>query len=75
MRWSGWPLTVIVIVAALAISFILFQLGIFFFFLPIIFIPFLGFFKRDEEKVRSCPKCGLKSYGNFCPNCGKKLKK
>jgi len=43
MRWPSWSLTVIPIIASLAVSAILFQLGIFFFFLPIIFIPFLDF--------------------------------
>lgn len=75
MKWLGWPLTIIVIVAALAMSFALFQLGIYFFFLPIIFIPFLGFWKFKQEKIPQCKKCGLKFYGNYCPNCGTKLKK
>jgi predicted membrane metal-binding protein len=76
MRWAGWPLTITIIAVSLAISYILFQFGIFFFFLPIIFLPFLRFIKRKSPtpyKVLSCPNCGLQSYGNFCPQCGTKM--
>ncbi|MGI0083017.1 MAG: hypothetical protein ACREAG_06940 [Nitrosopumilaceae archaeon] len=73
MRWSGWPLTVIIVTASLAISALLFQLGIFFFFLPIIFIPFFRFFKLSSFSIPSCPVCGLRSNGNYCSRCGTKL--
>jgi hypothetical protein len=46
MQWSGWPLAAIIALISIAISYILFQLGIYFFFLPIIFfIPFAAFFR------------------------------
>ncbi|MGI0040777.1 MAG: hypothetical protein ACRD94_02300 [Nitrosopumilaceae archaeon] len=75
MRWSGWPLTVSIIAVSLVISYILFEFGIFFFFLPIIFLPFLKFIKTKSStyKVHSCHTCGLQSYGNYCPKCGTKL--
>jgi len=75
MRWYGWPLTVTIIAVSLAISYILFQLGIFFFFLPIIFLPFLKFIRTKPAtyKNTSCPNCGMRSYGNFCPQCGTKM--
>jgi len=73
MRWSGWPLTVITAAVSVAISVVLFQLGIFFFFLPIVFLPFLRFFKFADWKVPRCPVCGLSSTGNYCPRCGTKL--
>ncbi|MFY9299645.1 MAG: hypothetical protein WAO91_00445 [Candidatus Nitrosotenuis sp.] len=70
MRWSGWPLTVIVALASIAVSAVLFQFGIFFFFLPLIFVPFLQFFRIRKKQ---CPSCGMHSEGNFCPRCGSKL--
>ncbi|HXV38024.1 MAG TPA: hypothetical protein VD699_00410 [Nitrosopumilaceae archaeon] len=75
MRWSGWPLTVTIIAVSLAVSYILFQLGIFFFFLPIIFLPFLKFIKTKpgRYKITSCPNCGMQSLGNYCPQCGAKM--
>lgn len=75
MKWLGWPLTIFIIAMALIVSFILFQLGVYFFFLPIIFIPFLGFWKFKREKIPRCKKCGTKSHGKYCPNCGARLKK
>ncbi len=72
MKWSGWPLTVIIIAISLGISFILYQFGIHFFFLPIIFIPFLRFVKT-KKKIQTCPVCGLESSGNYCSRCGTRL--
>jgi hypothetical protein len=50
MKWSGWPLTAIIVAVSLAISYVLFQLGVYFFFLPIIFfIPFTRFSEIDNN--------------------------
>ncbi len=72
---TGWPLTIIIIVAALTISFFLWSIGIYFFFLPIIFLPFLRFvkFKPRGLKTKICPACELPSDGNYCSRCGTKL--
>jgi hypothetical protein len=76
MKWSGWPLTAITALISIAISYVLFQLGIFLFFLPIIFfIPFAGFFTffRNRQHSFICPTCGFGSSGNYCPRCGARL--
>lgn len=77
MKWSGWPLTIIIAAISLAISYVLFQLGIYLFFLPIIFfVPFARFFKYFENRQQQsyiCPTCGLASSGNYCPQCGSRL--
>ena len=75
MKWSGWPLTVIIAAISLAISYVLFQLGIYFFFLPIIFfIPLARFlFKTRQHPYAICPTCRLASTGNYCPRCGTRL--
>jgi phosphoglycerol transferase MdoB-like AlkP superfamily enzyme len=76
MKWSGWPLTAIIAAISLAISYVLFQFGIYLFFLPIIFfIPFAGFFRffRNMQHSHICPTCGLASSGNYCPQCGSRL--
>ncbi|MDH3834357.1 MAG: hypothetical protein OES34_09400, partial [Nitrosopumilus sp.] len=67
--------TIIIIVAALAISFFLWSIGIYFFFLPIIFLPFLKFvkFKSRGHKTKICSVCELPSDGNYCSRCGTKL--
>lgn len=73
MKWSGWPLTAIIAAISLVISYTLFQLGIYFFFLPLIFfIPFVGFF-INRKRSYTCPTCGLSSSGNYCPRCGARL--
>lgn len=74
MGLRGWPLTVIVVAAALATSLVLWQLGVFFFFLPIVFVPFLRL-KFKPEKIPVCRNCGTKSKTKYCPNCGKRLQK
>jgi len=75
MTLRGWPLTILIVVAAVGISAFLWNIGIYFFFLPIIFLPFLKFlkFKPQETKIRVCSTCGLSSDGNFCPRCGTSL--
>jgi hypothetical protein len=76
MKWSGWPLTATIAVISLVISYVLFQLGFYLFFLPIIFfIPFAGFFRFLRSRYHSyiCPTCGLASSGNYCPQCGSRL--
>ena len=72
---SGWPLTVVIIVIAVSISVFLWSIGIYFFFLPIIFLPFLKFIKFQSRKsqAKTCLVCGFESDGNYCPRCGKKL--
>jgi len=77
MKWSGWPLTIIIAAISVAISYFLFQLGIYFFFLPIIFfIPLARFFFRTRQNSHViCPTCGLASTGNYCPRCGTRLYK
>jgi hypothetical protein len=51
------------------------SIGIFFFFLPIIFLPFLRYVKLmpHKNKIRICSMCQLVSKGDFCPRCGTKL--
>jgi hypothetical protein len=75
MKWSGWPLTVIIAAISLEISYVLFQLGIYFFFLPIIFLfPLARVFRtRQQHPNAICPTCGLASTGNYCPRCGTRL--
>jgi len=72
---AGWLLTITITVAALAISFFLWSIGIYFFFLPIIFLPFLRFvkFKPRGLKTKICLVCELPSDGNYCSRCGAKL--
>jgi rRNA maturation endonuclease Nob1 len=72
MRLSGWPLTVIAAGVSIIISLVLLQFGIFFFFLPIVFVPFVQLLKSNKK---TCHSCGLRSNGNFCPRCGSKLYK
>jgi hypothetical protein len=71
MRLAGRTLTILLIAVSVAVSIILFQLGIFFFFLPLIFIPFVGLLGRD--RTPQCSRCGLRVDANYCPNCGKKM--
>ncbi|KRT61085.1 MAG: hypothetical protein XU09_C0006G0006 [Thaumarchaeota archaeon CSP1-1] len=75
MDKQGWPLTIIIIVAAVGISIFLWSIGIYFFFLPIIFLPFLRYFKFKSRKIKTkvCLVCDLSSDGNYCPRCGAKL--
>ena len=75
MKWSGWPLTVLIATISVAISYVLFQMGIYFFFLPIIFfIPLARVFFRTRQRSHViCPTCGLASTGNYCPRCGARL--
>lgn len=71
---KGWPFTVTILASAILISVFLWSVGIYFFFLPIIFLPFLKFIKfKSYDKTKTCPVCGFRSDGNFCPRCGKKL--
>jgi hypothetical protein len=46
MKWSGWPLTATIVAISLAISYILFHLGVYFFFLPIIFCSIHKVFQK-----------------------------
>lgn len=73
-NFRGWPLSVLIIVVAIAISALLWSIGIFF--LPIIFLPFLKFvkFKPTKLPANMCPVCGLISDGNYCVRCGTKLR-
>lgn len=75
MNRTGWPLTIVIVVVALTISFFLWSIGIYFFFIPIIFLPFLRFvkFKQKGLKTKVCPVCELPSDGNYCSRCGTKL--
>lgn len=75
MNLRGWPLTALIVAVAIGISAFLWSIGIFFFFLPIIFLPFLRFvkFKPKGLKTRVCPLCELPSDGNYCPRCGTQL--
>jgi len=75
MNRAGWPLTIAITVVALAISFFLWSIGIYFFFIPIIFLPFLKFvkFKQRGFETKICPACELPSDGNYCSRCGSKL--
>ena len=73
MRFAGLPLTILIVGVSLVISFVLFELGIYFFFLPIVFLPFVRFFKRNAKASHTCPVCGMHSDGNYCPRCGTKI--
>jgi hypothetical protein len=75
MNLRDWPLTVIIVAVAVGISAFLWSIGIYFFFLPIIFLPFLKFvkLKPQESKSHVCSTCGLPSEGNYCPRCGTRL--
>jgi hypothetical protein len=72
---KNWSFTIIIIVAALSFSIFLWSIGIYFFFLPIIFLPFLRYvkFKPHKNKNRVCPMCQLVTDGNYCSMCGTKL--
>lgn len=72
---KNWSFTIIIIAIAIAFSVFLWSVGIYFFFLPIIFLPFLGYvkFKPYQNKIRGCHACHLESEGNYCPRCGAKL--
>ncbi|MEO9309157.1 MAG: hypothetical protein ABI337_02565 [Nitrososphaera sp.] len=63
-------MTVIAAVSSIVISLFLLQYGFFFFFLPLIFVPFIRFIGIPKK---ICPRCGLASKGNYCPRCGAKL--
>ena len=71
----NWTLTIAILAAAITISIFLWSIGIYFFFIPIIFLPFLKFikFKTNDDKTKNCPSCGWESEGNYCPRCGRKL--
>lgn len=75
MRFRGWPLTILIVVIAVGISAFLWSIGIYFFFLPIIFLPFLKFLKPKPQVTqnRVCYTCGFVSDGNYCPRCGTRL--
>jgi hypothetical protein len=46
MKWYGWSLTATMAVISIVITYLLYQLGIYLFFLPLIFfIPLAGFFR------------------------------
>jgi len=71
---QNWLLTIIILIAALLISFFLWTMEIYFFFLPIIFLPFLKFVKfKKSEDFRVCPVCELPADGTYCSRCGTKL--
>lgn len=74
MILRGWPLTILIIVISIGISVFLWSIGIYFFFLPIIFLPFLKLVKFKTTKQNfTCPTCEMVSEGNYCPRCGTKL--
>jgi hypothetical protein len=62
-----WTLSLILLIGSLAITAILWVLGLPFFFL-FLFIPLITLF-RKSRKVRSCPVCGWETTGSerFCP--------
>lgn len=59
--------SLILLVASLAVTLLLWWIGLPFFFL-VLFIPFLPFLGRKKE-MRRCPECGWETNGNeqFCP--------
>jgi len=75
MNVQNWVLTIIIIVISIGISIFLWSIGIYFFFLPIIFLPFLRYIKFKSIKLKQniCSVCGMYSDGNYCPRCGTKL--
>lgn len=73
MRNQGWAFTIIIAVLAIGISIFLWSIGIYFFFLPIIFIPFLRYFKSIKSTQKNCSVCGLPTDGSYCSRCGTKL--
>lgn len=76
MSLRGWPSTILIIAAAVGISAFLWSIGIYFFFLPIIFLPFWKFFKNKPQEAQNhvCHTCGFSSDGDYCPRCGTRLK-
>jgi len=75
MNNQNLALTIIIILISIGISIFLWSIGIYFFFLPIIFLPFLRYFKFKSIKLKQniCSVCSLSSDGNYCPRCGTKL--
>jgi len=67
--------TIIILLLAVATSIFLWSIGVYFFFLPIIFLPFLRFVRlsSNQSKSRICHICGLQSDGSYCSRCGTKL--
>lgn len=71
---KGWPLTIVILLASVGLSAFLWSIGIYFFFLPIIFLPFLKFVKGDNvHQLKICRACSFESEGNYCPRCGTRL--
>ena len=75
MTLRGWPLTALIVAVAVGISVFLWSIGIYFFFLPIIFLPLLKFIKTKPQQTQNqvCFTCGFESDGNYCPRCGTHL--
>lgn len=72
---NNLAITVLIIIASVGISIFLWSVGVYFFFLPIIFLPFLRLvkFKPRGLKTKVCPVCELPSDGNYCSRYGTKL--
>jgi hypothetical protein len=69
-----WHLALILLFGSLAVTFILFSLGLPFFFV-FLFIPLIPFFGRKRSGKR-CPVCGFETTDNriaFCPLDGSRL--
>jgi hypothetical protein len=67
-------LALILLAASLAITVVLYILGLPFFFV-FLFIPIIPFFGR-ERRVKRCPVCGFETADNrtaFCPYDGSRL--
>jgi hypothetical protein len=62
-----WQLSLLLFAASLAITSVLWTLGIPFFFV-FLFLPLIPFF-RNQPKIRRCPVCGWETTGSerFCP--------
>jgi len=62
---ESWKTSVILLGASLAVTLLLWWIGLPFFFL---FIPILPFLDRREE-IRRCPVCGWETAGSerYCP--------
>jgi hypothetical protein len=67
-------LALILLAASVAVTIVLFSLGLPFFFV-FLFIPLIPFFPR-EKRVKQCPLCGFETADErtaFCPYDGTRL--
>ena len=66
-RMKLWTMSLILFIGSLAVTAVLWALGLPFFFL-FLFLPLIPFFRKSRT-VRRCPACGWETTGSerFCP--------